>query len=204
MVNKPATDSGHGRHRHPKTTYTRLGLALAVPVGAVLLGFAAAGPASADGVQPFGSAVIPTPVAVNGTGTAISGTDNNRDLCLDDRYSNPVDYNPVQVYDCNGTQAQQWTFDSTDDTVQDFGMCLDVYSGGTWDGDSVDLYQCNGTGAQVWIPYSDGSVYNPQSGKCLDDTDAGGSGTQLQIWDCVGDQNQFWLLPGLVYEGAGS
>ena len=41
-----------------------------------------------------------------------------------------------------------------------------------------------------------GSLYNPQSGKCLDDTNwATTPGVQLQIWDCTGNANQKWNLP---------
>jgi hypothetical protein len=72
---------------------------------------------------------------------------------------------------------------------------MDIDGGGTTDGTTVDLYTCNDTGAQVWEPQSDGALYNPQSGKCLDDTGYGGSGTQLQIWDCTGNDNQEWNLP---------
>ncbi len=36
---------------------------------------------------------------------------------------------------------------------------------------------------------------NPNSGKCLDDTGYGGSGTQVQIWSCSGNGNQSWTLP---------
>jgi hypothetical protein len=116
-------------------------------------------------------------------------------LCVDDQYSSTANYNPVWLYTCNGTGAQQWTFDQADDTLQAFGMCMDIYAGGTADGTLVDLYYCNGTGAQVWEPQSDGALYNPQSGKCLDDTAFGGSGTQLEIWDCNGGANQEWNLP---------
>ena len=42
--------------------------------------------------------------------------------------------------------------------------------GGTANGTLVDLYACNGSGAQVWQPQSNGSLVNPQSGACLDDT----------------------------------
>jgi hypothetical protein len=43
------------------------------------------------------------------------------------------------------------------------------------------------------VPRSDGSLYNPQSGRCLDDP-AGNtaSGTQLQIYDCNGLWTQVW------------
>jgi hypothetical protein len=117
-------------------------------------------------------------------------------LCVDDRYSNTANYNPVQIWGCNGTGAQQWTFDTANDTLQALGMCMDINAGGTSDGTLVDLYYCNGTGAQVWVPQSDGALYNPQSGKCLDDTGWSTTwGTQLEIWDCTGNANQQWNLP---------
>jgi hypothetical protein len=117
-------------------------------------------------------------------------------LCLDDRAASTALKNPVQVYTCNGTNAQQWTVVESGSTIQDFGMCLDVNSGATTSGTPVDLYTCNGTGAQVWIPESGGTLYNPQSNMCLDDTEYGGSGTQLQIAPCYGnDSAQVWHLP---------
>ena len=72
---------------------------------------------------------------------------------------------------------------------------MDINGGGTADGTTVDLYDCNNTGAQVFIPQSNGELYNPQSNKCLDDTGYGGSGTQLQIWDCADTANQQWTCP---------
>ncbi len=76
---------------------------------------------------------------------------------------------------------------------------LTAWKGGlkvTADGTTVDLYDCNNTAAQVFIPQSNGSLYNPQSGECLDDTGWSTTpGTQLQIWDCTGHANQQWSLP---------
>ena len=114
-------------------------------------------------------------------------------LCLDDRSASTTPFNPIQVYTCNGTGAQQWTY--TNNTLQVLGNCLDVNSGGTANGTTVDLYPCNGTGAQVWQHQSNGEYLNPQSGKCLDDTGWGGSGTQSQIWACTSNTNQQWSLP---------
>jgi len=117
-------------------------------------------------------------------------------LCLDVRGANSANFTPVQVYTCNGTNAQQWTVVQAGSTLHALGKCLDINGGGTADGTTVDLYDCNTTGAQVFIPQSNGSLYNPQSNKCLDDTNFGGSGTQLQIWDCTaGDAAQVWHLP---------
>jgi ricin-type beta-trefoil lectin protein/glycosyl hydrolase family 16 len=115
-------------------------------------------------------------------------------LCVDVRGANSANSTPVQVYTCNGTNAQQWTV-ASGNTLQALGKCLDIIGGGTANGTKVDLYSCNSTGAQVFTPQSNGELYNPQSGKCLDDTNSGGSGTQLQIWACTDGANQQWHLP---------
>ncbi|WP_034262119.1 glycoside hydrolase family 19 protein [Actinospica robiniae] len=116
-------------------------------------------------------------------------------LCLDDRSASTALFNPIQVYTCNGTNAQQWTVQSNG-TLQVLGMCLDVSGAGTANGTLVDLYTCNNTVAQVWQPGGNGVLINPNSGKCLDDTGWGGSGTQVQIWACSGGANQSWTVPG--------
>ena len=130
-----------------------------------------------------------------GGGSAAAGPITGYEgLCLDDRAASTALFNPIQVYTCNGTSAQQWTVESNN-TLEVLGMCLDVDAAGTANGTTVDLYTCNGTGAQTWVPQSDGALLNPESGKCLDDTGYGGSGTQAQIWSCTGNANQKWNLP---------
>ena len=129
-----------------------------------------------------------------GGGTGTTGTVTGyQGLCLDDSGASTANYNPIDVYTCNGTNAQQWTVSGS--TLQVLGSCLDVNGAGTANGTTVNLYTCNGTGAQVWQHQSNGELLNPESGKCLDDTGNGGSGTQLQIWACAGSANQQWKLP---------
>jgi len=132
-----------------------------------------------------------------GGGTAGTGEITGYNgLCLDDRGASTALFNPVQVYTCNNSSAQQWSVVEAGSTIRDYGLCLDINGGGTADGTTVDLYTCNGTGAQVWEPQSNGQLYNPASNKCLDDTNYGGSGTQLQIYDCTAnDAAQVWTLP---------
>jgi Ricin-type beta-trefoil lectin domain/Glycosyl hydrolases family 16 len=141
----------------------------------------------------------PTPTSTSGGGGGsgsagpITGLDG---LCVDVRGASSANLTPVQLYTCNGTNAQQWTVVESGSTLQAFGKCMDIDAAGTADGTTVDLYTCNNTGAQVFIPQSDGALYNPQSGKCLDDTNwSTTAGTQLQIWDCTGSANQRWTLP---------
>ncbi|MEU5714693.1 lectin [Streptomyces sp. NPDC020403] len=100
----------------------------------------------------------------------------------------------VQLYDCNGTAAQQWTV-GADGTIRALGKCLDVASGGTADGTRVQLWDCNGTAAQQWATPAARDIVNPQANKCLDVS--GGSsanGTRLQIWTCTGAANQKWTV----------
>jgi hypothetical protein len=136
-----------------------------------------------------GSSSTPPPTGNTGPIVGYEG------LCVDDRGASTANYNPVQVYTCNNTAAQQWTVVEAGSTLQALGKCMDINGGGTADGTTVDLYDCNDTAAQVFIPQANGELYNPQSNKCLDDTGYGGSGTQLQIWDCADTANQQWTLP---------
>ncbi len=115
--------------------------------------------------------------------------------CVDIDSANSADNTPVQMYDCNGTNAQQWTVGG-DGTLRALGKCLDVASAGTADGTKVQLFQCNGTAAQVWRPGSGGTLVNPVSGKCLDVTDMStANNARLQIWSCTGTTNQRFQLP---------
>jgi ricin-type beta-trefoil lectin protein len=136
-----------------------------------------------------GGGTTPPPTGSTGPITGYDG------LCVDVRGANSANSTPVQVYTCNGTNAQQWTVVQAGSTLQALGKCLDIVGGGTANGTAVDLYTCNNTGAQVFEPQSNGELYNPQSGKCLDDSGYGGSGTQLQIWACADTSNQVWKLP---------
>ena len=135
-----------------------------------------------------GGSTTPPPSGSTGPITGYEG------LCLDDRSASTANFNPIQVYTCNGTNAQSWTVNSNG-TLTVLGNCLDVAGAGTANGTLVDLYTCNGTGAQVWEPQSNGELLNPESGKCLDDTGYGGPGTQVQLWPCGDTANQQWNLP---------
>jgi glucosylceramidase len=126
--------------------------------------------------------------APTGTITGIGGK------CVDLAGAASANGTAVQLYDCNGTSAQQWTV-STDGTLQALGKCMDLTSAGTANGTQVQLYDCNGTNAQKWT-YTSGTLVNPASGRCLDATGASSvNGTRLQIWDCTGATNQKWTVP---------
>ncbi|WP_435136555.1 ricin-type beta-trefoil lectin domain protein [Actinacidiphila sp. bgisy144] len=114
--------------------------------------------------------------------------------CADVAGGNSANGTAVQLYDCNGTSAQQWT--ASGNTLQALGKCLDVTSAGTADGTPTQLYDCNGTAAQQWTRGPNGELVNTGSGKCLDATGpSSANGTRLQIWSCTGAANQQWTAP---------
>jgi chitinase len=115
--------------------------------------------------------------------------------CVDINAASSANGTAVQLYDCNGSGAQNWTV-GTDGTIRGLGKCLDVAAAGTANGALVQIYDCNGTGAQVWQAQSNGTLRNPVSGRCLDaSNNSSANGTRLQIWDCFAGANQRWTLP---------
>ncbi|MFD9319502.1 ricin-type beta-trefoil lectin domain protein [Streptomyces sp. NPDC060053] len=133
---------------------------------------------STDTAQPGGAGPI----------TGIGGK------CVDVAGAASANGTAVQLYDCNGTAAQQWSV-GADGTIRALGKCLDVASGGTADGTVVQLWDCNGSAAQQWAVPAARDIVNPQANKCLDA--AGGSsanGTRLQIWTCTGVSQQKWTV----------
>jgi endoglucanase len=116
--------------------------------------------------------------------------------CLDVAAAGTANGTVVQVYDCNGTVAQQWQ-PGANGSVQNpqSGRCLDLAGAATANGSRVQIYDCNGTGAQQWQINADGTLVNPSSGRCLDASGTANS-SPVQIWDCAGTANQSWTVSG--------
>ncbi|MFG3102216.1 RICIN domain-containing protein [Streptomyces sp. NPDC048182] len=136
-----------------------------------------------------GGSTTPPPTGRTGPVTGVGGK------CVDVAAAGTANGTAVQLYDCNGSDAQKWTV-GTDGTLRALGKCLDVTGQGTANGTKLQLWDCNGSGAQQWTAESDGHLKNPQSGRYLDVP--GGStanGTRLQIWDRNTNAWQVWHLP---------
>ena len=147
------------------------GLALVIPGAALIYGLLPASAATAGPIKGLGGKCVDVASGSSANGTA------------------------VQLYDCNGSNAQNWTV-GTDGTIRGLGKCLDVAAAGTANGSLVQIYDCNGTGAQQWQSQSNGTLRNPVSNKCLDaSNNSSANGTRLQIWDCFAGANQRWTLP---------
>ena len=105
--------------------------------------------------------------------------------------SNFVDGAKLQMWDCNGTGAQKWTF--TGGTVQAGGKCMDVAWASTADGTAVQLANCNGNPAQQFVMSAAGDLVSVLANKCVDIAEwKPDNGALLHLWTCVGGANQKW------------
>ncbi|GAA2891120.1 lectin [Streptomyces mexicanus] len=152
-------------------------------------------PGDPDGSTSFPQQLVVDSVSVTtsntSTGAAIRGLAGK---CVDVAGASSANGTPVQLYDCNGTAAQQWTVGS-DGTLRALGKCLDVTDNGTADGSTVQLWDCTGGPNQKWVVTDAHDIVNPQANKCLDVTgNNSANGTRLQIWTCTGGANQKWTV----------
>ena len=122
-------------------------------------------------------------------GPLVSGIDAK---CLDDNADRTANDNKIQLYACNESAAQQWTY--TGDTfVGPGGKCLDIQSNDQVAGTIVQLYACNGTDAQKWTLA--GKAIKSTKGLCLDvKNGASANGTQIQVYGCNGNPSQQWTV----------
>ncbi|MEU4237676.1 ricin-type beta-trefoil lectin domain protein [Actinoplanes sp. NPDC026619] len=132
-----------------------------------------------------GDAVAPEPPAAARTGT-IRGQNG---LCLDLNGAVPIDFNHVQVFECNGSVAQTWTL-ATDGTLRVQGLCALVLGDNT-----VHVVGCDGRTTAQWRA-SGQLLINASNDKCLTDPSGGAtSGTGVTVTTCDGRANERWSLP---------
>jgi hypothetical protein len=184
------------------TCLTKLGSALSGSSGREFSCFGAGqgSSPSQESVQAYTSAV---PAEKSGSAKTPSGpptvyqgevTGGVTGMCLDDYGQSLTPGTPVDMYYCNGSVAQKWSAVGAGTFALEIGgMCADATS--TGNGGSVQLNTCTGGPSQAWA-VRNGTLFNPNSGRCLDDPSAARtSGTKLQIWDCESDDYaQSWAL----------
>ncbi|GAA2383627.1 hydrolase [Catellatospora methionotrophica] len=122
--------------------------------------------------------------------TPLIGQSSNR--CIDIPNSNTANATRLQIWDCNGSGAQRWSFEA-DGSLRALGKCMDVAAGSSADGAAIQLYDCNGSGAQKFVLSAAGDLVNIQANKCVDVTANGtGNGVKLQLYTCNGTGAQKW------------
>ncbi|MFJ5834601.1 family 16 glycosylhydrolase [Streptomyces sp. NPDC093089] len=164
----------------------------------IILNLAVGGdwPGSPDGSTAFPQTMTVDYVRASSSGSApaarpIRGIGG---MCVDVAGASSADRTPIQLHNCTGNAAQQWTVGG-DGTVRALGKCLDVAGGSTADGAVVQLYTCNGTNAQKWTYTAAHDFTNVGANKCLDAKgNSSADGTRLQTWTCTGSANQKWTI----------
>jgi hypothetical protein len=65
-------------------------------------------------------------------------------VCLDSLQGHHYDGSPVEVFPCNGDNAQKWTIGPGGElqSVDSQGFCADATNWGTTDGTPIQLWQC--------------------------------------------------------------
>lgn len=141
-------------------------------------------------LNPFsggGTGTVPPPSTI---GTRLVSAWNSK--CVDVPAANFADGVPLQVWSCNGTNAQAWTLTGGTVRTQN-NKCMDVAWGATTDGAVVQIATCSGNAAQQFTLNAAGDLVNPQANKCVDIKDWNpNDGAKLQLWDCGGTANQKW------------
>lgn len=121
------------------------------------------------------------------------------DKCLDLRSGLAVADQPIQLYDCNGSLAQKWTFTpAAGQTDANLGA-LSVYD--TWcvqpaantAGSALQLRECDGSAAQRLTRNATGQFTHSMSGLCLAVKDAAiANSTPIVLQSCSGTAAQQW------------
>ncbi|MFI1826066.1 ricin-type beta-trefoil lectin domain protein [Streptomyces sp. NPDC020412] len=117
--------------------------------------------------------------------------------CLDIVGGKAVDGAQLRLDACSGQQRQRFEFrpDGQVWTLYQQKMCMDVAWGSKKNGAAIQIANCAKNGAQKFQIMTDGSLVNPQSGKCVEAVDLGGStGFRLQLQTCDGAKNQKWQI----------
>lgn len=92
-------------------------------------------------------------------------------------------------------QDQKWIYHADTQTVTSLGFCLDVAGNATANLSKLEIWDClPGGGAQKFVFRADGTVFNPQSGRCLDVNQGTHDVATLQLYDCIGGDAQHFTL----------
>jgi hypothetical protein len=123
---------------------------------------------------------------------------NNPNKCLDVRGAIFANGTPVQIYDCNGTNAQKWVIRQGSGQVRVAGtnFCLDAGSSPA-NGVGMKIWQCyNNLPAQTWYYTLDRRIALEGKGLCLDLTNGQlWNSNVMQTWRCTdNNNNQVWTL----------
>ncbi|MFE9768172.1 ThuA domain-containing protein [Streptomyces sp. NPDC005808] len=158
-----------------------------------------------DGLKWLGGADTTTPPADSLSETAwYSLTNAGNGTCVDARSAATANGTAIQQYACNGTQAQQFQFRSTDSGYRQAGIrtspqqVIDVAGVSTADNAGLQLWTYSAGQNQQWLPVKESTgryhFTARHSGKCLTAATAATNSVQLTQLTCNGSTAQSFTL----------
>ncbi|MFD5755261.1 ThuA domain-containing protein [Streptomyces sp. NPDC127044] len=158
-----------------------------------------------DGLKWLGGADTGTPPADSPSETAwYSLTNAGNGTCVDARSAATANGTVIQQYACNGTQAEQFQFRSTDSGYRqaairvDPQQVIDVTGVSTADNAPLQLWSYSGGQNQQWLPVKESTgryhFTARHSGKCLTSASASTNSVQLTQRTCDGSAAQSFTL----------
>jgi GH25 family lysozyme M1 (1,4-beta-N-acetylmuramidase) len=157
-----------------------------------------------DSLKSSGSASFTwTVTAASATGPVGPARLDVGGTCLNDVGNKSANGNQLDIWTCNGSTAQRWTY-VQDGTVRIHGKCLTAPGTAGW---KVRLQPCTGAAAGQWLlvyPRAVNSaagqtpitLVNPATGWCLEDPGRStANGTRVVAASCNGYKDQAWTLP---------
>ncbi|MFH9964780.1 RICIN domain-containing protein [Streptomyces mirabilis] len=158
-----------------------------------------------DGLKWLGGAGTGTPPADSPSETAwYSLTNAGNGTCVDARSAATANGTVIQQYACNGTQAQQFQFRSTDSGYRQAAIrvnpqqVIDVTGVSTADNAPLQLWSYSGGQNQQWLPVKESTgryhFTARHSGKCLTSASASTNSVQLTQRTCDGSAAQSFTL----------
>ena len=139
-------------------------------------------------------APIPRDAPTSGARHRIIG---KNDLCLDVHNGGKHHGDNVRVYECNGGDGQNWTYNSdSQEIVGTAGRCLDAQGSG-----NIQVYGCNGGDNQKWIYNAQGTIEIVSNGQCLDVNAADlGNGSNVTLQGCDSIHTDQWTWEPMPFD----
>ncbi|MFD4569142.1 ThuA domain-containing protein [Streptomyces sp. NPDC058467] len=159
-----------------------------------------------DGLKWLGGADTTTPPPADSPSETAwySLTNAGNGTCVDARSAATANGTAIQQYACNGTQAQQFQFRSTDSGYRQVGIranpqqVIDVTGVSTADNAALQLWSYGGGQNQQWLPVKESTgryhFTARHSGKCLTAASAATNSVQLTQRTCDGSTAQSFTL----------
>jgi streptogrisin C len=142
-------------------------------------------------INPILSAYGLTLVTSGGGSGGVSFVSRMNGKCIDVPNGNFSDGVQLQMWTCNNSPAQKFTWDGA--RLKIGGKCMDVSNASTADGTRIQIVSCNGNRAQDFTLSPAGDLVSYLANKCVDiEGFNANDGAKLSIYTCTGTSNQKW------------